>query len=44
MEMGTQAATFEGRSSHTNLKWTWNGKKPKLLAPIAFNKKGQQSN
>ncbi len=39
MKIGTQATTFERRSSHTNLKWTWKGKKPNLLATIAFNKK-----
>jgi len=43
MRMGTQATTFEGRSSHTNLKWAWKGKKPELLTPIAFNTKGRQS-
>jgi hypothetical protein len=38
--MGTQATLFEGKSSHTNFKWAWKGKKPELLAPIAFKKKG----
>jgi hypothetical protein len=40
----THDIATRGRNSHVNHMWAWNESGPKLFAPIAFNKNGQESN